>query len=482
MKGFFRGLFLIAAAAASAVSCSKDKDNGKLSFVSSVVYFRADEAKTVGFSSSNVRSYSVSAKPTGWIDPVIDAESRSVRITAPAASNEDAVKSGTLTISGITHGGDAVTASLFVSVSETVDLSDKPANSYVVNRMRTNYLFDAMHKGDGESPLATAEVKVIWQTVSGLIQYLTLADGKASFFIGADEKEEHIQEGNALIGAYDAKGALLWSWHVWAVDYDPEADGAAVAFNGYAVMNRNLGALENSNASTTDILASYGLYYQWGRKDPFIGPSSYQAGSGSSATMYNGSGSRVGLKMVKSSAETGTEEYARKNPLTFITGASEVNNDWLWSASEDLWSERKTVNDPCPYGWKVAPAAAFAGLKITEPLAGVDYSEYAGKYGWTLTDAAEGPQSLFIGSGRRVYSDGKIQNIYVNPDDERLVRNEAMYDQPWIGLYWTADASSLRSSAFYFFFNKLHVENSRVEGIVPHYRSNGMPVRCVADR
>lgn len=124
-----------------------------------------------------------------------------------------------------------------------------------------------------------------------------------------------------MIGAYDAGGTLIWSWHVWAADYDPEAEGGAVDFNGYSMMTRNLGALAADNSSVENILASYGLYYQWGRKDPFIGPSSYNAANGASASMYNGGGSRVYLRTAASSAETGTVAYAVQHPLTFITGA-----------------------------------------------------------------------------------------------------------------------------------------------------------------
>ena len=118
---------------------------------------------------------------------------------------------------------------------------------------------------------------------------------------------------------YDADGELIWSWHIWATDYDPDAEGGTVDFNGYTLMNRNLGALANDNSTTDKILASYGLYYQWGRKDPFIGPNTYQGSEGSGASMYSGSGSRVYLKMSESSAETGTMEYAIRNPLVFIT-------------------------------------------------------------------------------------------------------------------------------------------------------------------
>ena len=133
-----------------------------------------------------------------------------------------------------------------------------------------------------------------------------------------------------MIGAYDADGELIWSWHIWATDYDPDAEGGTVDFNGYTLMNRNLGALANDNSTTDKILASYGLYYQWGRKDPFIGPNTYQGSEGSGASMYSGSGSRVYLKMSESSAETGTMEYAIRNPLVFITGVADTDNDWLW--------------------------------------------------------------------------------------------------------------------------------------------------------
>ena len=179
-------------------------------------------------------------------------------------------------------------------------------------------------------------------------------------------------------------------------------------------MNRNLGALANDNSTTDKILASYGLYYQWGRKDPFIGPNTYQGSEGSGASMYSGSGSRVYLKMSESSAETGTMEYAIRNPLVFITGVADTDNDWLWSGrSDQLWSADdnvadKSVNDPCPYGWRVAPSGAFDNLAIVGTPAVGDEA----KYGWTLTDG--NAESFFIGAGRRRYDNGKILNIY-NP-------------------------------------------------------------------
>ena len=182
-------------------------------------------------------------------------------------------------------------------------------------------------------------MNVVWQTASGFVQYADFEDGKASFYIGADTEDSNkILKGNAVIGAYDANDELIWSWHVWATDYDPEGENASVELNGYTMMTRNLGALANGNATTSEILASYGLYYQWGRKDPFIGPSTYKISSGQGAAMYNDSGSRTYVTMVASSAETGTMDYAVKHPLTFVTGVAESNNDWLWSKSDAGWS------------------------------------------------------------------------------------------------------------------------------------------------
>ena len=240
-------------------------------------------------------------------------------------------------------------------------------------------------------------------------------------------------------------------------------------------MNRNLGALANDNSTTDKILASYGLYYQWGRKDPFIGPNTYQGSEGSGASMYSGSGSRVYLKMSESSAETGTMEYAIRNPLVFITGVADTDNDWLWSGrSDQLWSADdnvadKSVNDPCPYGWRVAPSGAFDNLAIVGTPAVGDEA----KYGWTLTDG--NAESFFIGAGRRRYDNGKILNIY-NPLPK--VRSDAMEAQPWEGLYWTTAVSGTQAAALHFWFEKLDT-SAGIDDSAPYARANGLQVRCV---
>lgn len=126
-----------------------------------------------GFSASNIESFSITGKPTGW-SPVIDAANRTITVLSPEKFDDDndAVKSGSVTLTGKVHGGSTASATLFVGVVDTEDLSDKQANSYLINKKETNYLIDAMYKGD-VTELATSSVDVVWQSRSNLIQYLS---------------------------------------------------------------------------------------------------------------------------------------------------------------------------------------------------------------------------------------------------------------------------------------------------------------------
>lgn len=464
----------IAIAAVWGVSCSKDKETGGISFDRSAVYFAAGEHASVGFSLDNVQTptLAVTSSPSGW-DIALDKTAMTLNVTAPKQLDDETVASGSIVLSGsVNGGGPVVSGTLFVGLARTIDFSDCPANSYIVNLKETNYTFDALHKGDGISPLATARVGIVWQSAASLIQHLQLADGKASFYVGADSSDDtKIKEGNALVGAYDTNGDLLYSWHVWVADYDPETE--PLLLNGYRMMNRNLGARANANATPSEILASYGLYYQWGRKDPFIGPATYNASAGTSASMYDGNGSRIYMQVVVSDATTGTAEYAAKNPLTFIA-ATEKDADWLQRPDADSgWSENgKTADDPCPYGWRVAPTAAFADLSIKEDTRNPD-ADYKERYGWTLTDnnAAEG---LFMAAGRRSWRNAAVHNYF---DESLLSRAEEM--QPWAGYYWTADAAGTMASAFCFWFRIGAEEQGGVLNGRSMGRANGMQVRCI---
>lgn len=469
----FAGWFC-ALAAALLSSCGKDDVTGSLAFDTPAIFFEegSTESVTVHFTASNLDTFTVSSKPAGWNDVVVDAATQTLTVTPPATIDADDDRTGSVTLSATGGNGATGSASIFVGVVGRQDLSAQRANSYLVAQKETNYLLDVAHRPDGTS-LATASVGVIWQSRSSLIQYLTLNDGRASFYVGADSDDEtKIKSGNAVIGAYDAAGTLLWSWHVWASDYDPTAEAGQRLFNGYTMMDRNLGALASGNESTDDIRSSYGLYYQWGRKDPFVGPATYSFANGTAATIYDGSNTSLTASIAATSSSNGTADYARLNPRTFLTGSAESDYDWMWSHDATLWTApgtAKSLYDPCPAGWRVAPAAAFAGL--TPEASSLEWANT--KYSVTL--AKDGVSSLFMGAGQRTYRDGKFQNFYFT--DAKPAGTRADEAQPWIGLYWTADAATEGnlSAAVYFHYGSAEA----VEAPYALRRAGGLPVRCV---
>ncbi len=469
MKQFVRLAFVATLLMGVATACNKDDKDGTVSVNPKALFLSWGETATVAFSGENISTYSISSTPKGWEEPTIDVATMTLTVKAPAEGAE-ADETGTIRLRGQTHGGEFIHASLYVALNTgEVDYSAQPANCYLANKPNTQYVFDASCKGNGES-IATASVSVIWQTSMNMIQYLSFVNGKASFYLAADSNDAtQPKMGNALIGGYDAEGNLLWSWHIWATKFDPDA--TALDYGTYEVMSRQLGALKNGNSSQQEILDSYGVYYQWGRKDPFIGPSTYNASRGVAMTLFDSDSNTVKVQMVAADSETGSYAYTNSHPTHFLTTTGKEEN-WCRSITNEVkgWNATtKTVNDPCPYGWRVAPAAAFVGLQIADDLTVADAAtKYAQAYGWNLTNGTT--SSFYFGAGRRIYADGLIQNAY----DDSLGRNAATEFQPFVGYNWTADGS-----VFAFWFNKANPSTSSLRTDLTMGQANGMSVRCV---
>ncbi len=250
---------------------------------------------------------------------------------------------------------------------------DGTANCYIVSQPG-RYSFEAT-KGNSFIPIEGIKgVKVLWETfgseetpeIGDLIKpVVSYADGIISF-----ETNDTYHEGNALIAAYSdsacSDGKVLWSWHIWLTDTLGEVKHVK---SSYVLMDRNLGAL---SSSPDDGYKTYGLLYQWGRKDPFMGSATTPASETlASATItwpkpvcpdYADSG----YLMV---AGSGSIDYSVKNPTTPIL--SHYSNDWdsehsynNWSADDRSsfykWdSSAKTIYDPCPPGWHVPGIGAW---------------------------------------------------------------------------------------------------------------------------
>ena len=222
--------------------------------------------------------------------------------------------------------------------SSVVDLSEKAtANSYIVSAAG-DYKFKAV-KGNGDEAVAAASAEILWETwnngeevtANSVIASVGLKDGYVTFSTPAT-----LKPGNALIAAKDAAGTVLWSWHIWI----PATEVTASTFGGIVnnpMMDRNLGALVAAEAGEAepDIL-SYGLFYTWGRKDPFPAPNVKTSGE----VKYDGA-----LMTVAESVQ---------NPTVYVKTGGDSVKDWTTEMSNDLWGAAKTVYDPCPAGYKVA--------------------------------------------------------------------------------------------------------------------------------
>ena len=146
--------------------------------------------------------------------------------------------------------------------------------------------------------------------------------------------------------------------------------------NAGIMMDRNLGA----TSATPDDITSFGLMYQWGRKDPF-------RGAGELVSAENGKSSLISTTAewpdaVVSDKTTGTIEYAVSHPMTFIIENSN-NSDWFytdeWDSDDTRWQPGKTVYDPCPAGWRV-PDGGSDGIWARAMGITDDYFESTG--GW----------------------------------------------------------------------------------------------------
>lgn len=216
------------------------------------------------------------------------------------------------------------------------------ANSYIVPSYGY-YSFDATVKGNGMETIDGTPVsaEVVWETqntvdaiaVGDVIDNVTFKDGRVLF-----NTSEDFNHGNALVAVKDSEGTILWSWHLWVTDYDPESTYHNYP-SGAVMMDRNLGALSNG----TDVISN-GLLYQWGRKDPFMGAGDNGANPAATAPLD-------AIRYETISEEKGTLLYVMENPAALIYNPDGL--DWLIEPISDLWSEDKSVYDPCPAGWQV---------------------------------------------------------------------------------------------------------------------------------
>lgn len=392
--------------------------------------------------------------------------------------------------------------------------------------------------------------KLIWQDAESLIDPATikydadLFDGKGgiTFQIGtiqegnavialidedADEDEDVRFQRNTIAGGniYGLSGSTkaVWSWHIWATrfnsdDYEKEIRILNQSEKPYDLMPVNLGWCSGGKnivyhkRRKCDITFKFGdqtivrtieqyphivlprgdhPYYQWGRKDPFVGTNI--SGGNKERWLHDGTKYEVWSQYnpprlynePEKETEPGSGKYIRdwhndkrhktieclnvliKNPDKWhnanrepkdgidpdnsnpdLNGFKSLNESFY-----DLWSisGKKTIYDPCPPGYQVGDSEMFTGFIYFRPY---DIGDSRFWYDVLEKNMAKNYYEGEINSQvRELYTDTrKIQSItfpvtgYRDYDDRAAVTTYPNGSDPGIIYVWTNTATDATNS------------------------------------
>lgn len=346
--------------------------------------------------------------------------------------------------SAVTIERNKVTPMAVKSVGRSsVDLSaTETANCYIVNDAATIYKFKADVKGNSNESIGTpVKADVLWTTQmsdaitpskNSVIKNVGYADGYVYF-----ETPDTYVKGNTVIAARDAENNILWSWHIWSPgisDVTTDVDDFSAKLSGLQFMKHDLGEVDGVYEP---------LFYEWGRKDPFIRQGVGLVGA--SITWP-----ATALSIVSGSS---TVENAIAHPATFYRSTT-----WQTPQNDQLWKDdEKTIYDPCPAGWRVQ---SRTGLSKVLTYARSD----AGPY-FYYTDSSGripgGSYSYRIGLGTLFGKyDGGIYKFWITTGDS----------------YWV----SLCTGESVYSLDRVDTGQFRMSNI--SFSGSGHPVRCMRDK
>lgn len=250
-------------------------------------------------------------------------------------------------------------------------------NWYGIDISRANTFWSNPDVGDASNVIDNNTewtAQVIWQDIDHRAISFCGADGKVingDTINGKGLKPLYVKVktstfGNVIVGI-KKKGtgtnAYLWSWHLWLTDEPQLVAG---------FMDRNLGATSSSPSGESK---AYGLYYQFGRKDPFV-----ESYSNARIAKYdiNGRFMCSGTKDI-SVRYTMFSQYVNSPDVIIKSsdnGSFESPEEWTkWNNQkkymDKLWnditgSDGKTLFDPCPEGWRLPTKEDLKNLTLNE--------------------------------------------------------------------------------------------------------------------
>lgn len=328
------------------------------------------------------------------------------------------------------------------------------ANCYIITAPGS-YKIKAVKGNSTEKAGDVAGVELLWETYNNATDVVKNSVIAAVDYDADDtdyiyfKTPATLQSGNALIAAKDATGAIIWSWHIWIPETAIETSTYGYIYN-HELMDRNLGALVAATTSSVPV-ESYGLLYEWGRKDPFVGAKSITS---SSFATVSGSATTKGYEM------TMAQTIANPTVYAVYTAADSWGNWTNETGASTFWKNaEKTIYDPCPAGYRV-PARDAAQLLHQSDLSSVK--------GWS-DNAASGTNAAYftLGNPATVFpftgllsEDGS--GISYNGSGQR-------------NFIWTAYASSSSGSGYMMDVR----QGTSTHTVTSTVTSRGCSVRCV---
>lgn len=323
-----------------------------------------------------------------------------------------------------------------------VQINVTPYYTFSANYVHENLIRSNI---EGQTAGLPQSAKIVWQQVNSN----SSGDVVTSLALNNNNTELSVtttgNPGNALVAICDGNDEILWSYHVWVSEAN-DITFTNTPRGTYTLMDRNLGA----TSTTLKDRNAYGLFYQWGRKDPFARNLTAARPTGSP----HKSPSSDLQESTTATAQTGTIIYANRNPQTRLLSTS----DWYVGGNDKLWgfvdenSGVKTIYDPCPSGYRVADYNCFA--KFSKDV------NCTAQYGYLIK------------------SDSEVSSYY--PTAGYLPQNEnVMQYLEYRGYIWNnqpgngpTTAASTTPNRFYYNADGVTINKSE-------YRAAGMAVRCV---
>lgn len=213
------------------------------------------------------------------------------------------------------------------------------------------------------------------QVVGSILKSCTMSGSDGILAIELADAASSLS-GNIVVALHkQGSQEIIWSWHLWLgnpVDqyfkFSNTRPGVPINNEDWYMLDRNIGA----ESASLDDYRSDGLYYQLGRKDPFIGPN--RKGSTSTTTTYTWN-SRYQVTTYRNTETFGASTAAwsvdssiaaeYQQPMHLNYGHSPYTYAWV-QADDPATANSKTLLDPCPVGYKLPITREWDNFKNNE--------------------------------------------------------------------------------------------------------------------